>query len=144
MSFCCAYVKWAQPIAFAHSLCDLLSHTMSALLSPVLMLCNLLCRSAAGSSPLRTVAHFATSAWPRYRRMLCNLLLCPAQALLSRWLQPVGPQRSRRAASRDALGSAVVSALCSASALSGLLSKDQRIARVMGAANRLHSSIVHN
>lgn len=60
MSLCCAYVKWAQPITFAHSLCDLLSHTMSALLSPVLMLCNLLCRSAAGSSPLRIIAHFAT------------------------------------------------------------------------------------
>lgn len=60
MSLCCAYVKWAQPIAFAHSLCDLLSHTMSALLSPVLMLCNLLCSSAAGSSPLRIRTHFAT------------------------------------------------------------------------------------
>lgn len=60
MSLCCAYVKWAQPIAFAHSLCDLLSHTMSALLSPALMLCNLLCCSAAGSSPLGIVAHFAT------------------------------------------------------------------------------------
>lgn len=60
MSLCCAYVKWAQPIAFAHSLCDLLSHTMSALLSPVLMLCNLLCCSAAGSSPLRIGTHFAT------------------------------------------------------------------------------------
>lgn len=58
MSLCCAYVKWAQPIAFAHSLCDLLSHTMSALLSPALMLCNLLCRSAAGSSPFPIVATF--------------------------------------------------------------------------------------
>jgi len=60
MSLCCAYVKGAQPIAFAHSLCDLLSHTMSALLSPALMVCNLLCRSAAGSSPLPIAAHFAT------------------------------------------------------------------------------------
>lgn len=108
MSLCCAYVKWAQPIAFAHSLCDLLSHTMSVLLSPVLMLCNLLCHSAAGSSPPHIAAYFATYTWPWYRRMLCNLLLCRVQALLSRLLQPVGPQRSRRAAGRDTLCSAAV------------------------------------
>lgn len=118
-----ASVAGKSPIAICHSAvhmlngpnqlllhipCDLLSHTMSALLSPVLMLCNLLCRSAAGSSPLWIAAYFATYTWPWYCRMLCNLLLRRVQALQSRLLQPVGPQRSRRAAGRDALCSAAV------------------------------------
>lgn len=139
MSFCCAYVKWAQPIAFAHSLCDLLSHTMSALLSPVLMLCNLLCllQQAARLSCRSTFCH--TSVAPCTSG--CSAICCSAECRPCCHVRcsPVGHKGTGRLQAQ-ARSAQLLSWSCTAPARClGCLARIGHTAAVMGASKELQA-----